>query len=182
MITPRFNQITFLHGRNELPSGYMERLEAILHTSYPTVIFARPFVPSDLDTKDAFEFVRRNYASRIQADSLIVGLERGGLVACAMQDAFPALNLSVFAINSPTEEDGLFAEPSVPHTRLALYSSAYPPIKGRCNWSTTTPLAYDVPWLAPGCNVIYPLAYLISGYSHGADMDKQVAMLSGDEL
>jgi hypothetical protein len=176
MITPRFNQITFIHGRNGLPSGHVERLEAILRASYPTVLFACPFIPSDLDTKEAFEFVRKNYASRVQADSLLVGLERGGLIACAVQSAFPALNLSVFAINAPTEEDGLFAEPCPPHTRLALYSSAYAPIKRHCNWKTLTSTAYDVPWLASGKN-LYPLAYLISGYSHGADMDKQVAMM-----
>jgi hypothetical protein len=99
------------------------------------------------------------------------------LIACSVQSLFPALNLSVFAINAPTEEDSLFAEPCAPHTRLALYSSAYPTIKGRCDWKTLTSAAYDVPWLASGCKNLYPLAYLISGYSHGADMDKQVAMM-----
>jgi hypothetical protein len=181
MITPRFNQITLLHGRNELPNGKFpgvtEHLEAILHAAYPAVLFACPFVPSDLGAKDAFFFVRKNYVSRMQADSLLVGLERGGLIACAVQDAFPALRLSVFAANSPTEDDKLVVEPCDSHTRLALYSSAYPPIKGRCDWKALTSTAYDVPWLASGCKNLYPLAYLISAYSHGVDMDKQVAMM-----
>lgn len=172
----RFNQITLLHGRDELPSGSGERLEAILRATYPAIIFARPFVPFDLDTKDAVKFVLRNYVSRMETDSLLVGLERGGLIACAAQTTFPALRLSVCAVNSPTEEDGIVLEPGTLN-RLALYSSAYPPIKGRCDWKTLTPLAYDVSWLTPGCKFYYPLAYLISLFSQGADMDKQVAML-----
>jgi hypothetical protein len=174
----RFSQITILHGRSELSSGSAERLEATLRAAYPAVAFARPFVPSDLSAKDAFDFVLRNYGSRMQIDSLLVGLERGGLIACAVQVALPALRLSVCAVNSPTEEDGLAAGTGAPNSRLALYSSAYPPIKGRCDWKTLTPLAYDVPWLASGCdNSFYPLAYLISSFNHGADMDKYVAMM-----
>jgi hypothetical protein len=179
-MTPRFGQITFLHGGNDLPSGSTERLESVLRATYPTVLYAHPFVPFDLNAEEAFGFVRKNYVSRMQAGSLLVGLDRGGLIACAVQSAFPALGLSVFAVNSPVEEDGLAAKPG--SDRLALYSSAYPPIKGRCGWSALAPLAYDVPWLSSGCGIYYPLAYLISSFSQDADMDKHVAMLFGDAL
>lgn len=172
----RLNQITFLHGRDELPNGgTVERLETVLRSSYPRLDYARPLIPSDLDAKQAADFFERYYLYRLDPGSLLVGVERGGLIACAVQSAFPALKLSVVAINSPTEEDGLVVPA---FACLALYSSAYEPIKGRCDWKSLTPLAYDVPWLSEGCeNRSYPLSYLISSYSHGGDMGKEVSML-----
>jgi hypothetical protein len=176
MTTPRFSQITFLHGRNELPSGYTKRLEAVLREAHPAVTFACPFVPSDLDAKRALEFVKRNYVSRIKDGSLLVGLERGGLIACAVQRDFPSLRLSAFAANAPTSEDGVEAGECPAGSRVAVYSSKFPPIVGLCDWKASTPMAYDVPWMASGKSM-YPLAYLISVYAHGADMDKHVAKM-----
>lgn len=174
----RFGQITFLHGKDELPSGFVERLEAALRTAQSAVKYARPFIPSNLDTDEAHHFVVRNYVSRMEANSLLVGVGRGGLIASAVQSNFPALRLSAFAVNSPTEEDGIVAEPCASaYSRVALYSSAYAPIKERCGWKDITPMAYDVPWLASGCKTLFPLAYLISAYGRGADMDKEVAMM-----
>jgi hypothetical protein len=179
MTAPRFSQITFLHGRNELPSGSTNRLEAILRETYPAVIFACPFIPSDLDTNQALDFVEKNYVSRMRVGSLLVGLERGGLIACAVQEHFPALRLSVFAANAPME-DGFAAGACEPQSRVAVFSSKFPPIKDLCNWKVLTPLAYDVSWMTSGRNM-YPLAYLISVYSQGADLDKHVAMMFPQE-
>ena len=178
----RFKQITLLHGRGDSPEGPVKSLEVLLRSAHPMIQYARPLIPDDSDTQKALEWFERFYLYRVPEDSLLVGVGRGGLIACAVQNAVPALRLSVVAINAPTEEDRLVAEPGAPRDRLALYSSAYPPIKGRCDWGRLTPLAYDVPWLARGCNIFYPLAYLISAYSRSADMDKEVSMLFGDEL
>jgi hypothetical protein len=172
----RFEQITIFHGRNELPSGSTNRLQALLRGAYPATMFACPFVPPDLDAKQALDFVKKNYVGRMQVGSLLVGLERGGLIACAVQEGFPALRLSVFAVNAPTEADGVAAGQCDPQRRVAVYSSKCPPIKNSCNWKAFTPLAYDVPWMTFGKNA-YPLAYLISVYNQGADLDKHVAMM-----
>lgn len=172
----RFPQITFLHGRGEPPGRSTEKLEAVLRETHPMVEYARPFIP-DSDTVKALEWVERFYLYRIRQNSLLVGVERGGLIACAVQSAIPVLRLSVIAINAPTEDDKVVVEPCEPHTRVALYSSAYEPIKGRCDWKEHTSLAYDVDWLAGGCKNFYPLAYLISAFSRGAGMDKEVSMM-----
>jgi hypothetical protein len=176
----RFSQIMLLHGQDELPSGSVERLEALLRTSHPMVKYSRPLIPMEYDTKAALDFVERYYVYRMDANSLLVGVGRGGLIASAIQFKLPALSLSVAAINSPTDEDGVTA--GLSGRRLALYSSAYKPIAGRCDWHGSSPLAYDLPWLANGCENFYPLAYLISSWAQGAAMDKEISMMFPPEV
>lgn len=174
----RFNQITLLSSPEELPGEGTERLETILRAAYPEVSVARPHMPYACSAREAVEFVRRNYTSRMQQHSLLVGLGQGGLIACAIQSDLPALRLSVVAVNAPTEAEGVIAGVcSNPTSRVALYSCAYKPIKDRCDWKTITPMAYDVPWLAQGITTLYPVAYLIAAYSRGLEMDKQVSLM-----
>jgi hypothetical protein len=145
------------------------------------VDYARPLIPANLDTKAALNFVERFFVYRMALDSLLVGVGRGGLIAAAVQLKLPALRLSVAAINSPTDEDGVSA--GLWGHRLALYSSAYKPIAGHCDWHVASPLAYDLPWLAKGCqNNFYPLTYLISSWARGAIMDKEVSLLFPAEV
>lgn len=177
----RFSHITLLHGRDELPNGSVERLEALLRTSHPMVDYARPLIPANLNTKAALQFVERFFVYRIPQDSLLVGVGRGGLIASAVQYKLPALRLSVAAINSPTDEDGVSAE--LWGHRLALYSSVYKPIAGHCDWDVASPAAYDLPWLANGCeNNLYPLAYLISAWARDAAMNKEVSLMFPPEV
>jgi hypothetical protein len=173
----RFPQITLLHGKGDSPEGSVKSLEVALRSAHPMLQYARPLIPDNLDAEKAAEWFENFYLYRVPQASLLVGIDRGGLIACAVQNALPGLRLSVVAINAPTEEDGLIAYPSAPESRLALYSSTYPPVKGRCDWKKLTSLAYDVSWLTPGCENFYPLAYLISAWSRNADMDKEISML-----
>src|SRR5271154_6896874 len=108
MTLPRFSQITILHGKDDNPNGQVQRLEAILKASFPMIGFSRPLIPN-LPPKEAYNWVAAQYVKRFNPNSLLIGLERGGLIACAIQTAFPALRLSVVAVNSPTAEGGLFA-------------------------------------------------------------------------
>ena len=175
--TSRFAQIVILHDRNETSADSPTRLQAILHGTYPEIDISKPYVP-DTPTAQAFVHVQRHYMSRIRTNSLLVGFGRGGLIACAVQEAFPALRLSVVAINAPTQDGGLEVRPCQnSSSRVALYSSAYTPIKGRADWYSYTPMAFDVPWLANGHNTYYPLAYLISAFAKSHDMDKEVSMM-----
>jgi len=177
----RGGQITLLQGKDD--NGSIKSLEETLRSAHPMLEYARPLIPSNLGTKAALEWFERFYLYRVPEDSMLVGVDRGGLIACAIQSALPALRLTVVAVNSPTEDDGVIAKPSTSaYNRLALYSSAYPPIEGRCDWKAVTPFAYDLSWLAPGCKNFYPLAYLISAFSRNGDMDKEVAMLFPPEL
>lgn len=170
-----FRQVTLISGTN-VGDATLQVLEAALKSAHPMVQYARPLIPSDLPTEKAIDWFLSYYLYRIPQNSLLVGIDRGGLIACAIQDAVPGLGLSVVAINAPTEDDHVVVKPS-PKTRLALYSSAYLPIKERCDWKAITPTAYDLPWLTPGCQNFYPLAYLISAFSRSADMNKEVAMM-----
>ena len=176
----RFSHITLLHGRDELPDGSVARLEALLRTSHPMVDYHRPLIPAHLNTKEALEWVERFYVYRMEQESMLVGLNRGGLIACALQEKFPALHLSAAAINSPTNEDGVVLHGA--DRRLALYSSAYKLIAGRTDWAAVAPLAYDLPWLAEGVQNFYPLAYLISSWARGAAMNKEVSLMFPAEV
>ena len=177
MNLPRFSQITILHGRDDNPNGQVQRLESILKAAYPMLEFSRPLIPN-VSTKEASEWFAQQYVKRIKSGSLLVGLDRGGLIACAIQAKFPALKLSAVAINAPTMDGGLAASVCQnSYSRMALYSSAYPPIKGKSLWQTFSPLAFDVEWLAKGCDAYYPLAYLISAFMGNKDMEKEVALM-----
>lgn len=187
-----FTHVTFLHGKGELPDGSVARLEAILAPTHKEVTFATPLIP-DLPAEQAFTQFMEQYAARIKPESLLVGLGRGGTIACAIQSARPALRLSVFAVNSPTQEDQLrvvpFQFPLVTEgaiiqlrqlypARVALYSSAYEPIRGRCNWVPRLAWRFNVPWLSQEMDTSYRVSYLIAAYMRGLDMPKEVAMLS----
>ena len=174
----RFSQITILHGKDDTPSGTVQALETALKSAHPMVQYARPLIPPDLTAEKAVEWFERYYLYRVPENSLLVGIDRGGLIACAVQSAVPGLGLSVVAINAPTSEDKLAVEPYFSlQTRLALYSSAYAPIQGRCDWKAVTKAAYDLPWLADGYKNFFALAYMISAFSRNSDMDKEVAMM-----
>jgi hypothetical protein len=177
MNLPRFSQITILHGKTDTPNGQVQRLESILKAAYPMLEFSRPLIPN-LPTKEALDWITQQYVKRIKPSSLLIGLERCGLIACAIQTKFPALRLSAVAINSPTADGGVSASLCQnSYSRMALYSSAYAPIKGTCQWLTYSPLAFDVSWLAKGCDAYYPLAYLISAFMGNKDMEKEVSLM-----
>jgi hypothetical protein len=174
---PRFSQITILHGKTDTPNGQVQRLESVLKAAYPMLEFSRPLIPN-VPTKEALDWIAAQYIKRIKPNSLLVGLDRGGLLACAIQTKFPALRLSAVAINAPTADNGVSASICLSsYSRMALYSSAYPPVKGVCNWQTFSPLAFDCSWLAKGCDAYYPLAYLISAFMGNKDMEKEVSLM-----
>jgi hypothetical protein len=175
----RFADIVWLHGRDERPGeGPTSRIAKLTVGTYPMISYHRPYIPT-VTTEDAVTFVKDNYASRIKRGSLLVGLHRGGLIACALQHAFPALVLSVFAVNSPSEDSGVPNFPAVgnPGNRVALYSSAFVPIKSRCDWQATAQ-DFDVTWLRDGIgNAYYPVTYLLSAFMRGLDMRKEVSRM-----
>jgi len=169
----RFADVVWL-GRGDT----VARLSAVLDRKDPFVLHRAPYVP-DIPAAEALAFVTQNYASKLRKGSLLVGLERGGLLACCLQRSFPALSLSVFAVNSPTREGDIITMPAVgnPANRAALFSSAYKPIRGRCDWDFTAE-SLDVGWLREGlADAVYPVSYLISAYMRGSDMKKEVSLL-----
>jgi hypothetical protein len=169
-----FSHVTFLHGLDDLPNGSVERLQTILAKECRNVSFSRPLIPPGLPAEDAFTSMLE-YSTWIKPYSLLVGLGRGGLIANAIQCSRPALSLSTFVINAPTQEDGLL---SMPWTdRVALYSSLYPPIRGRCLWDRFAGQDFDVPWLAHGVEMAYySVAAIIVAHMEQRDLAKEIAL------
>jgi len=108
-------------------------------------------------------------------NALIVGIGETGTVAAYLQERFLDLNLSVIAVNSPTnfQQTKLKRHPN----RVALYSSHYPPIQGRCDWKDLADISFDIGWLQHGilsesggnlCK--YSIANLITQYLTGFDL------------
>jgi hypothetical protein len=130
-----------------------------------------------MPAQDALDFLTDSYVRMVQRDSLIVGFGRGGLLACALQQRVPVLRLSAFAVNAPVSEGKVAAVMNENfYSRVSVYSSAYKPIKGNCNWGSHASMAYDVPWLKDG-NAYYPTAYLISAFGRHADMEQEIKLI-----
>jgi hypothetical protein len=170
----RFSQVTLL---DEAPAAFPKRMRDILCATHPEVSYAMPYLPGGMAGLAALAFVKQ-YIHRIKPYSLLVGHGNGGLVACALQEAFPVLYLSAFAVNAPTEQGRLWLHGELQnYNRVSLYSSAYPAIKHACNWASCTPLAFDVPWLSNGVREYYAVGYLVSSFMRGLDMEAEVAKM-----
>jgi hypothetical protein len=118
-------------------------------------------------------------------NSLLVGIGTGGLTAIAVQERFPALNLSAFAINPPPAQGDLTylwtTAAAYSLERVVLYSSQYEPLRGKQPelWSKYCDLVFDVPWLSGGVQeAFYSTSYLISAFMRGLSMPKEVAAIS----
>jgi hypothetical protein len=179
MIESRFSTVVFLHDREDNPDGHVGELTRILSESHPNVRFLRPSLPTG-----GFLAVAAALFPLFVPNSLMVGIGSGGLFAVAMQERFPALNLSVCAINSSPEQDEL----AYPWTtakayslgRVILYSSQYEPLRGKQpeQWSKYCDLVFDVPWLSGGVQkAFYSTSYLISTFMRGLNMAKEVASI-----
>jgi hypothetical protein len=170
----RFTHVVLLHGAEELPNGAVAQLEDILKGTYPDVKFFRPFIPN-VPSGDAYKCLAQ-FMPALKANSLLIGIGRGGLLAARLQKSFPALHFHVVAINAPTADSSLSAGLFYPD-RVALFSSKHAPIANRCNWRQISPLAFDLDWLKSGKNHFHALCYLISGYMQGNDMGDTVQRL-----
>ena len=177
MTESRFQIVLLLHDLGDNPYGQVEELRRILAETHPNVIFVHPPVSEDFNSLMAF-------LTLFQPNSLVVGLGLGGLFASVMQERFPYLNLSVFAVNPPMEyeRDGASGERvSVGEStgqRIVLYSSQYEPLRGEQpeQWSKYCDLVFDVPWLSEGVQkAFYSTSYLISAFMRGRNMPKEVA-------
>jgi hypothetical protein len=172
-----FSQITVLHDKNDSPAGSPATLLSIMQGAYPEISYSTPYLPPGIRTEDALDFLTDNYARMVHRDALLVGFGRGGLLACALQQRVPVLRLSAFAINAPVRDGTVRAEMNQNfYSRVSVYSSIYPPIKGNCEWDMHSSMAYDVPWLTKE-PAYYPIAYLISAYGRHADMEQEIKLI-----
>jgi pimeloyl-ACP methyl ester carboxylesterase len=145
--------------------------------------FKRPQPPyefnEEVSSTVSYRWLTTYFLPDTLINSVIFGVGLGGLLAAKLQEDYPARNLSVVAINSPTTE-GLISLTGSVKGRVALYSSVYPTLT---DWAKFAPQVYDVPWLQHGIkNTKYALAYLMSAYMKQEDVSSQVAAVSGTEV
>src|SRR5208337_1384118 len=118
MLDSRFQTVVFLHDREDNPEGHVGEFARILSESHPNVRFLRPPVPAYTTARGSFQLMAAALMPMFQPNSLVVGIGLGGLYAIAMQEQFPSINLSVFAVNPPPKQDELEYE----WTTAAAYS------------------------------------------------------------
>lgn len=177
----RFRTVVLLHDHGDNHDGPVKELAHILQENHPLVKFVCPPIPTALDAQANVNLLAVKLLPVFQPNSLVVGLGLSGLFAVAIQERFPALNLSVFAINAPSSKDGLTDVWKTRETssleRVVLYSSQYEPIRDGQpeKWSQYADQVYDVPWLSGGVQkAMYATSYLISAYMRGLDLRKEV--------
>ena len=85
----------------------------------------------------------------------------------------------MFAVNAPSADGPLRAQPvaRLMHSRFLIYSPGA--VRGTCAWdSLNAPARAEAPWLERGVGgSYYALAYLISAFMRGLDMDREVRLL-----
>ena len=175
----RFKGHYLLHDRGT--SEDVERLATIMAKKLDVndTFFKIPQPPyefkEDASALESYRWMRQYLLPEVPNNSLVIGIGLGGLLAARLQEEFPAKDLSVIALNSPTVE-GLIELQNIVFNRVAIYSSFYSPLMGCCNWPRFTPQAYDVPWLMHGVkNTKYGLAYLLTAYMQTEDLSADVA-------
>jgi pimeloyl-ACP methyl ester carboxylesterase len=165
-------------------------ITAILTSRYPTIRIVAPVMPfgPGVPVSAVLAWARTTFRPLVEKNSLIIGFGLGGLVACALQEQEPDLNVSVFAVNAPVWDgtDGPGAVelawdcggPEAATMRIALYSSAYEPL---ANWQAWADEAYDVPWLQHGADLAkHAIVYMIAAFLRDGSIKQEIATLFPD--
>jgi hypothetical protein len=175
----RFKGHYLLHDRG-VPDD-VERLAAIMATKVGTDddFFKRPQPPNefkeDASALESYRWLNSSLLPVVPSNSVIFGIGLCGLLAAKLQEDFPAKRLSVIAVSAPTSE-GSISLGSLVSNRVAIYSSAYAPVAGRCDWGRFAGQVYDVPWLQHGIkNTKYGLAHLLTAYMQIENLAFEVA-------
>ncbi len=141
----RFKMVYFLY--DWLNDKETDAVYDLVKAVHPNVQFMTLCTPQDIEKvqwEEWFGYIR----PFLLGGALIVGIGKAGTVAAYLQERFSAFNLSVIAINSPTNLEEIFITKHP--NRVALYSSHYPTIEGRCDWQPLADNSFDVNWLRYG--------------------------------
>jgi hypothetical protein len=163
-------------------------IEQILASRFTTTRVVRALMPfgDSIPVSTVLTWARTAFRPFIEKGSLIVGLGLGGLIACALQEKEPDLDLSVIAVNAPLW-DGTDGEdavelawntgPSGGSMRIAIYSSLYGPYRYRAMniWQSYADEAFDLPWLQHGIDLAkHAVCYLIATYLRDGSIRDEV--------
>ncbi|MBZ5660037.1 MAG: hypothetical protein LAO08_06480 [Acidobacteriia bacterium] len=177
----RFKALIFLNSRDTTFQAHA--LRDLIEPHFPDLKVYESLVPG----KDREQLIHY-LLPFLMPNSLVVGIGLDGTIACYLQQEFPAANLSVIAINSPTSdtyttvgmERSMVLKPH--HNRVALYSRLYEPIRGRNDWRQLTDHDLEVSWLQhgifseSGANLSkYAVAYYVTAYLQSSNLEPAVA-------
>jgi len=175
----RFKMVYLL--RDDPSAREMGAVEELIKTAFPDVRFMDLWLPPFGASKKQMELWVSKLSPFLMPNTLLVGIGHAGTAVCWLQErfsdlSFGLLNLSVFAINAPTEDSDFTVERRHAN-RVALFSKDYPPIKDHTeNWPWMAETSLDVCWLQHGilsengnlCK--YAVALLISAYIQNPDI------------
>jgi hypothetical protein len=164
-----FSSVYFFHGKGGSPDGTVSLLERAFADLFPGAKFFRPELPHhdpELPAERSLPFVEQ---LNIPADSLIIGVSLGGIVAACVQETSRP-DLTVVCISSPTWADVVKLEKKSPR-RLSLYSSRDDVIADRtADWPQLAE-SYDLPWLTHQTDAHIPrLRAVIGAYVYDEDV------------
>ena len=181
----RFRMVYFLYD----PTSYKEtnKLEQIVRQTFPHVRVLELFLPPYRVYEKQVELWASNLLPLLMPNTLLIGVGRAGTAACWLQEHFSDLNLSVMAVNAPTEEPDFTVERRCDN-RVALFSGSYIPIKGYTeNWSWMAEISFDVGWLQhgivseSGANLCkYSVLAFITAYLKEPDIKESCSRVIGD--
>jgi hypothetical protein len=181
----RFRMVYFLLD----PISYKEtnKLEQTVRSTFPQVRFLELYLPPYRVYEKQVGLWASHLLPLLMPNTLLIGVGRAGTAGCWLQEHFPDLNLSVMAINAPTEEPDFTVERSHKN-RVALFSKDYLPIKGYTqNWSWMAEISFDVGWLQhgilseSGANLCkYSVLHFITAYLKEPDIKESCSRVIGD--
>jgi hypothetical protein len=180
----RFKMVYFLYDSYGEDTHAVEKL---VRSSFPNVRFMNLWLPPYRVYEKQVELWASNLLPLLMPNTLLVGIGRAGTAACWLQEHFSDLNLSVLAINAPTQEPDFTVERSHAN-RVALFSKNYTPIKGYTeNWSWMAEISFDVGWLQhgilseSGANLCkYSVHHFIAAYIKEPDIKESCSRVVGD--
>lgn len=165
----KFGVIYLLHEKHGSPEGTVSKIQSAIEPINPGVRFVRPLLPHhDPETapEEGVEFLKN---LRIPRGALLIGVNRGGLVAAKLQEESRP-DLHVICISSPTSSGRVKLNEKMPN-RAAFYSSGDEIIAGRVGRWPDLAKAYDLPWLTHDTDAhLDKLVKLIQGYINGDDL------------
>jgi hypothetical protein len=181
--------VYFLH--DPASSKEADKVEELVKSSFPHVRFLRLWLPPFRVSEKQVELWASYLLPLLMSNSLLIGIGRAGTAACWLQEHFVDLNLSIMAVNAPTEfgiKSGDFKADRRHANRVALFSKDYLPIKGYTeNWSWMAEISFDVGWLQHGivsesggnlCK--YSVLAFITAYLKESDIRESCSRVIGD--
>lgn len=141
----RFKMVYFLYDESHVLET--RAVEDLVKTTFPDVRFLPLWVNSAINGESKWTTWGTSVRPILVENALMVGIGVAGTCAAHIQERFPELNLSVIAINSPTNCGSISLKKV--DNRVAIYSGGYIGGDGEA-WPALSEASFNVSWLRYG--------------------------------